>query len=118
MSAQLEPHEGWPKTTATVTECRYETGALQAMAFGIPATKHFEITFNYWAGETLHTGQYLSAKAVPQGTLFPISYDPDEPHIHSQSNSARRPSLLYTLGVVAFATLTSAVILYTHGCHS
>ena len=62
-------------------------------------------------------GQYLSAKAVPQGTLFPISYHPDEPHIHSQSNTARRPRRLYTLAVVAFASLTSAIILYTHGCH-
>ncbi len=118
MTAELEPHPGWPRATATVTECRYETGALQALAFGIPSARHFEITFNYWAGETLHTGQYLSAKYVPQGTLFPVSYDPVEPHIHSQANSPRRPRLLYTLAVVAFATLTSAAILYTHGCHS
>jgi hypothetical protein len=69
----------WPEAMATVTACHYETGALQAMAFGIPTTKHFLISFNYWAGDELHTGEFASAAALPQRHLFSIAYNPTAP---------------------------------------
>lgn len=65
---------------ATVLACHYETGAGRALAFGIPTLRHYRITFNYWANGTLHTGELRSEKAIPQGTLFPIRYNPDTPH--------------------------------------
>jgi hypothetical protein len=77
----------WPEAIATVTECRYEAGAGQALAFGIPLTRHFLIAFNYWANGELHTGEYSSATAVPQGTLFPVTYDPAAPHLHTVAES-------------------------------
>jgi len=69
----------WPEAMATVTACHYETGALQAMAFGVPNTKHFLIAFNYWVDGELHTGEFASAIALPQGHLFPVAYDPANP---------------------------------------
>ena len=69
----------WPEAIATVTACHYEAGALQAMAFGLPITKHFRISFNYWAGGELHTAEFASAVALPQGHLFPLAYNPDAP---------------------------------------
>jgi len=69
----------WPEAMATVTACHYETGALQAMAFGVPTTKHFLISFNYWVDDELHTGEFASDVAVPQGQLFTIAYDPARP---------------------------------------
>jgi len=75
----MKPDAPWPEALATVTACHYETGALQAMAFGVPTTKHFHISFNYWAGDELHTGEFASAVAVPQGHLFSIAYNPTAP---------------------------------------
>ena len=78
----------WPQAMATVTACKYEFGAGRALAFGAPSDKHFLITFNYWANGELHTGDFTSEKAIPQGTLFPITYNPEAPHEHSQSSAA------------------------------
>jgi len=64
---------------ATVTACHYEAGALRAMAFGVPTTRHFRISFNYWAGDELHAGEFSSAVALPQGHLFSIAYNPASP---------------------------------------
>ena len=69
----------WPPAMATVTACKYVTGSLRAMAFGIPTEKHFLISFNYWVNEELRTGQFSSAVSLPQGHLFPIAYDPASP---------------------------------------
>ena len=41
---------------ATVTACKYESGAGRALAFGLPTTRHFRITFNYWAPNPDATG--------------------------------------------------------------
>jgi hypothetical protein len=71
--------DSWPNAMATVTACHYETGALQAMAFGIPTTRHFRISFNYWANDEVHGGEFASAVALPQGHLFPIAYNPASP---------------------------------------
>ena len=69
----------WPEVLATVTACAYEAGALQAMAFGIPVNKHFRIAFNYWVNGDLLNGEFSSEEPVPQGTLFPITYNPASP---------------------------------------
>jgi hypothetical protein len=75
----MKPDAPWPEAIATVTACHYEAGALQAMAFGLPTAKHFLISFNYWANGELHTGEFASTIALPQGHLFPISYNPAIP---------------------------------------
>jgi hypothetical protein len=75
----MRPEAPWPEALATVTDCHYETGALQAMAFGIPTGKHFRISFNYWADGGLHASEFASEEALPQGHLFPILYNPAEP---------------------------------------
>ena len=72
----MTPDSSWPEAIATVTACRYEVGALQAMAFGVPITKHFLISFNYCVDGELHTGEFASDVAVPQGQLFTIAYNP------------------------------------------
>lgn len=100
---------------ATVTECHYETGALSSLALGLSTRRHFLITFNYWANGDLHTGQYRSATAVPQGTLFPITYDPADPRRHDQSSDARpSSSSLFTLGALALAVLLLLWIFVAH----
>jgi hypothetical protein len=75
----MKTEDSWPEAMATVTACHYEIGALQAMAFGIPTAKHFLISFNYWVNDELHTGEFASAVALPQGHLFSIAYNPAAP---------------------------------------
>ena len=75
----MKRDDPWPEAMATVTACHYEAGALRAMAFGLPTPKHFRISFNYWAGDELHTGEFASPVALPQGHLFSIAYNPADP---------------------------------------
>jgi hypothetical protein len=107
----------WPEAMATVTECKYEFGAGRALAFGAPLSKHFRIRFNYWASEELHTGEFMSEKAVPQGTLFPITYDPDAPHVHSKSDPTISRSPLIAFGVIGSIMLSAAWLLLLRSCH-
>jgi hypothetical protein len=111
----------WPQAMATVTECHYEFGAGQALAFGVPKSRHFRIRYNYWApnaaGEdVLHTGEFESAKAVPQNTLFPIRYNPEAPHetTHSGASAARSP--LIAVGIVGSVILSLVWLMVLRGC--
>ena len=113
----------WPEAMATVTACKYESGAGRALAFGLPTTRHFRITFNYWAPNLdgtpeLHIGELTSAKAMPQGTLFPIHYNPETPHETAHSAAAptatRNPLLI--IGILGSAILSLAWLIILRGC--
>ena len=110
----------WPEALATVTACRYDAGAGRALAFGIPATKHFRISYNYFVNDEIHTGEFASDKAIPQSTLFPIRYNPDAPHQNSHdatrsSQTSRAP--LLTIGVIGSLILSLAWFAILRGCH-
>jgi hypothetical protein len=108
---------------ATVTACRYESGAGRALAFGLPTTRHFRVTFNYWAPnadniDELHTGELTSEKAMPVGTLFHIHYNPDAPHenTHSTATPATTRNPLLVIGVLGSVVLSLAWLLILRGC--
>ena len=108
---------------ATVTACKFDIGAGRAMAFGLPTGKHFRITYNYWARnaegkDELHTGEYTSAKAVPQGTLFPIRYNPEAAHenTHSASMPSTRSPLI-AIGIIGSIVLSLVWFAILRGCH-
>jgi hypothetical protein len=114
----------WPEAMATVTACKYESGAGRAMAFGLPTTRHFRITFNYWAPnannvDELHSGELTSEKAMHVGTLFPIHYNPETPHETTHSTAppiaARNPLLV--IGILGSAVLSLAWLLILRGCY-
>lgn len=112
----------WPTAMATVLECHYDVRAGRAMAFGLASEKHFRITYNYVADGETHTGEFFSATAIPQNTLFPIRYDPAAPHNHSHENSAattppnpRRAMLL--IGIAGSVILSLAWLAVLRGCH-
>ncbi len=107
----------WPEAMAEVTECRYDVRAGRAIAFGLPTKKHFRIAYNYRVGDTLHTGECYAEKAMPQGMLFPIRYNPDLPHEHNslQPGSAGRVPLL-AFGIAGSIILSLAWLLFLHGC--
>ena len=104
---------------ATVTACKYEFGAGRALAFGVPSNKHFRISFNYWADDDeLHTGEFYSETAIPQGHLFPITYNPEAPHEHSQSGAAPATrSPVIAVGIIGSVILSLAWFTLMRGCH-
>jgi hypothetical protein len=113
----------WPEAMATVTACKYESGAGRALAFGLPTTRHFRITYNYWAPnaeniDELHTGELTSEKAMHVGTLFPIRYNPETPHDTTHSTAApeltRNP--LLAIGIIGSVVLSLVWLLILRGC--
>jgi hypothetical protein len=108
---------------ATVTACKYESGAGRALAFGLPTTRHFRITYNYWAPnaeniDELHTAELTSEKAMHVGTLFPIRYNPDAAHETTHSTTApeltRTPLLV--IGILGSIVLSLLWLLILRGC--
>jgi hypothetical protein len=110
----------WPEALATVTACKYDMGAGRALAFGIPTSKHFRISYNYFVDDQIHTGEFASDKPIPQNTLFPIRYNPEAPHQNSHdaasSPQTSRTSLL-TIGIIGSVILSLAWFAILRSCH-
>ena len=121
-SPQLpDTNPDWPEAIATVLECRYDVRAGRALAFGLPSDKHFRIRYNYFASGDHHTGEFYSAKAIPQNTLFPIHYNPDLPHDHTHANETA-PALnprrtTFAVGIIGSIVLSLAWLFILHSCH-
>lgn len=116
------PEETWPEAIATVLECRYDMRAGRALAFGAPSDKHYRIRYNYFANGEHHEGEFYSAKAIPQSTLFPIRYNPELPTDHTHdlraphaAPSQRRVTL--TVGIVGSIILSLGWFLILRSCH-
>jgi len=117
----LSTTANWPEALATVTECRYDFGAGRALAFGVPTGKHFIIRYNYWAtdaeGEAvLHSGEYASATAVPQGHLFKLRYNPETPHEHTHAAAQPARGPLVAVGLIGSVVLSLAWLAVLRGC--
>jgi hypothetical protein len=108
----------WPEVLATVTQCKYDSGAGRALAFGLPTSKHFLIRYNYFADGELHSGAFTSARPIPQCHLFPIRYDPAAPHRHrpaaSTASSHRNPVLI--LGIAGSFLLSLLWLVIVRSC--
>jgi len=119
-SEPITDQAAWPEALATVTACKYDFGAGRALAFGIPSSKHFRISYNYFVNDEIHTGEFTSAKPIPQNTLFPIRYNPDAPHqnSHEASSSPQTSRVpLLTIGIVGSLILSLAWLAILRGCH-
>jgi hypothetical protein len=119
-SEPITDKAAWPEALATVTACKYDAGAGRTLAFGIPTSKHFRISYNYFADDEIHPGEFTSAKPIPQGTLFPIRYNPDAPHqnSHDTSNSPQNPRApLLTIGIAGSIILSLIWLAILRSCH-
>ena len=120
MTTRQKPAQTWPHVLATVIACEYDFGSGQALAFGIPKTKHFRISFHYRANGELHTGLFHSAVALPQGHLFPITFNPLAPHEHSTSATSSAASIsktpLLIVGISGSVLLSLLWFSMMHGC--
>jgi hypothetical protein len=110
----------WPTALATVTECHYDLRAGRALAFGLPSSKHYRIRYNYNASGQLHTGEFYSATAIPQNTLFPIRYDPAATHSHTHDRASTTPNprtAMLTIGLIGSVILSLVWCAVLRGCH-
>lgn len=125
MNPQHASRDLWPEAMATVTACKYEFGDGRALAFGIPTTRHFRITFNYWAPnadnvDELHTAELTSEKAMHVGTLFPIRYNPVAPHqirTHSETAVPTTRIPIVAIGLIGSIILSFVWLLILRGCY-
>ncbi len=119
MTDPQDKDQQWPETLATVLTCTYETRAGRALAFGLPSSKHFHITYNYWANNQLHTADLFTEKPIPQGSIFPIRYNPEEPHRSQHADTPGPPpkAPLLAIGIAGSIILSTAWLLVLHSCH-
>ena len=112
------PKAPWLETQAEVIACKYEFGAGQALAFGIPSRKHFRITFTYYAHGKTYTDQFTSPTYIEQGETFPIDYNPLAPQENSKSvtiPATKTP--LFAIGIIGSIVLSLMWLAVMHGCH-
>lgn len=108
----------WIETHAEVVACKYKSGAGQALAFGIPTSKHFLITFTYHARGKTYTEEFTSPVYLEQGAIFLITYDPLAPQRNSKSAAnltARTP--LIAFGIVGSIILSLIWLALMRGCN-
>lgn len=114
-SAPLPP---WLETTAIVTACKYDFGAGQALAFGIPSSKHFLITFSYYAHGKSFTDEFRSAAYLEQGKTFTITYNPLAPQENNKSaTSSATKAPLFAIGIAGSVILSLLWLAMMRGCH-
>jgi hypothetical protein len=112
------PDFPWLETQATVTACKYEFGAGQALAFGIPTSKHFLITFSYYAHGKIFTGEFRSSTYLEQGKTFTLTYNPLAPQQNSKSAATpttRTP--LFAIGITGSVIISLVWFAMMRGCH-
>ena len=108
----------WLDTHATVIACKYESGAGRALAFGIPTSKHFRITFTYYAHGQTYTDEFSSPTYLEQGETFRITYNPLAPQ--QNSKSAAEPitkTPLFAIGIAGSVILSLIWLAMMRGCN-
>ncbi len=107
----------WPEAMAEVTACRYDARAGRAIAFGLLSKKHFRIDYSYLANGALHTGQCFSERAMPQGMLFPVHYDPLAPAMNRSALHGPEPRApLLVIGLAGTVVLALLWFVSLRGC--
>jgi hypothetical protein len=108
----------WLETQAKVTACKYEFGAGQALAFGIPSSKHFRITFIYYAHGRTFTDEFTSRTYLEQGEAFPITYNPLAPQENSKSAAIPTTKTpLFAIGIAGSIVLSLIWLAMMRGCY-
>ncbi|OJV41729.1 MAG: hypothetical protein BGO25_18890 [Acidobacteriales bacterium 59-55] len=113
-----DPAPPWLETTAEVIACKYEFGAGRALAFGIPTSKHFLITFTYYAHGKTYTDEFTSRTYLEQGRTFTLSYNPLNPGQNTKSASlsaGRMP--LFAIGIAGSVILSLIYFGMLRGCN-
>jgi len=113
-----DPAPPWLETTAEVIACKYEFGAGRALAFGIPTSKHFLITFIYYAHGKTYTAEFTSRTYLEQGRTFTLSYNPLNPRQNTKSASPSTERMpLFAIGITGSVILSLIYFAMLRGCN-
>ncbi len=110
----------WIETTATITTCRYQFAHLNTLTLGLPTTRRFRLTFDYYAHGRVHSGEFEANHAIPQNSRLPVRYNPLNPAQNSlaensDTSGGARPSLLL-FGVAGSVVLSLLWLAFLRGC--
>ncbi|GGG82914.1 hypothetical protein [Edaphobacter dinghuensis] len=112
------PEFPWLETQARVTSCKYDFGEGRALAFGIPTSKHFLITFSYYAHGKTYTGEFTSRTYLEQGKTFNITYNPLAPQQNNRAaNIPDTKTPLFAIGIIGSVILSLVWFAMMRGCH-
>jgi hypothetical protein len=112
------PQIPWLETQAKVTACKYEFGAGRALAFGIPTSKHFLITFTYYAHGKTFTDEFTSSTYLEQSATFTVTYNPLAPQQNSKSASPPTTKTpLFAIGIIGSIILSLIWFAMMRGCN-
>jgi hypothetical protein len=111
------PDFPWLETQAKVIACKYDLGAGQALAFGIPTSKHFLISFSYYAHGQTFTDEFRSPTYLEQGKAFNITYNPLEPQQNSKSAAIPTTKTpLFAIGIAGSVIISLIWFVMMRGC--
>ncbi|HEV2710692.1 MAG TPA: hypothetical protein VGU67_10795 [Edaphobacter sp.] len=111
------PDFPWLETQAKVIACKYDFGAGQALAFGIPTSKHFLISFSYYAHGQTFTDEFRSPKYLEQGKIFTITYNPLAPQQNSKSTAVLPTKTpLFAIGIAGSVIISLIWFVMMRGC--
>ena len=101
-------HSTWMATSATITTCRYQFARLNTLTLGLPRTRRFRLTFDYYAHGRLYSGEFQSDRAISQDEVVPLLYNP----LHPEQNSLAPPpgSSAFSRPLLAFGIAGSVVL--------
>ena len=109
----------WIETTATITTCRYQFARLNTLTLGVPTTRRFRLTFDYYAHGQVHSGEFQANHAIPQNSQLPVSYNPLDPTQNSLTagpdSSGATPSL-FLFGIAGSVVLSLLWLALLRGC--
>lgn len=113
-------HTGWLETSATITTCRFQFARLNTLTLGIPTTRRFRLTFDYYAHGRRYSGEFQSDVAMPQDEQLPVRYNPFHPEQNSLAGdtgagSSARGSL-FIFGVAGSVVLSLLWLAFLRGC--
>ncbi len=110
----------WLETSATITTCNYQFARLSTLTVGIPTTRRFRLTFDYYAHGRRYSGEFQSSKAIAQDQRIPVLYNPLHPEQNSLAGNGigganANPLVIFSvIGSILLSLLWLALL---HGCN-
>lgn len=106
----------WLATQATVTGCHYEFAGINSLSAGLPCERRqFRICFTYRAHGITFTDAFMSERAVAQGEVFPLRYNPLRPSQNTKSDGAGKAPLL-SIGIAVSIIMALLFLAMARGC--
>ena len=92
---------------------------MNTLTLGIPTTRKFRLTFDYYAHGRLYSGEFQADRAIAQDETVPVRYNPLQPEQNSLAGnigSGSGPNPLLLFGVAGSVVLSLLWLAFLRGC--